>query len=205
MDSNINLSVVASNRKPISIVGGTLGTQFFKAEARASIPEYEKVKMEIAQAGDIEFCLNRTPRRYRLTGHDILGVNIAQDGTGATKVVLNQGSDSEVSIPIASGMEKIGIVTEDAIGKALRGNTNMIFADAKKLANTLNQYNNDEKTRCLAMIQKLQSCVKQLDSAIAENTKKAETYCNEILNSTPVDVIPGAAPSEGTTIVVKED
>lgn len=185
---NINLLDVAAHRKPISIIGSTLGTQFFKAETRASILDFESKKIEVEQGGNKDLFLNRTPRRFRLTGHDIIGVNITQDATGATKVVLNQDSDDEkVSIPVTTGMEKIGIITDDALGKALRGDKNIIFSDPKKLANELNTLNEDEKNRCLAMMKVLQNAINQLDSAIAENKKKANDYYNEILHSTPKD------------------
>lgn len=183
---NVNLSDVAAHRKPISIIGSTLGTQFFKAQTRASILDFEKKKIEVEQNGNKEIFLNRTPRRFRLTGHDIIGVNITRDAVGATKVVLNQDSEDErVSIPVTTGMEKIGMISDDALGKALRGDKNIIFSDPKKLANELNNLNNDEKNRCLAVIKMMQDAVKQLDSAIAENNKKANDYYQELLSSTP--------------------
>ena len=124
-----------------------------------------------------------------MTGHDILGANVEEDAIGTTKVILNKGFDSQVSIPVVAGMERIGIVTEDALGKALRVKpgepNNYIFSDPKKLAMQLNQYNLDEKARLTRMIEVLTKCVSQLDSAIAENNKKADQYQNEIIKSTP--------------------
>ncbi len=188
-EPKVNVAIVAANRKPISMIGSSLGTQFFQAEARASIPEFEKLKLTVEQNNNVDFCLNRTPRRYRMTGHDILGANVEEDAIGTTKVILNKGFDSQVSIPVVAGMERIGIVTEDALGKALRVKpgepNNYIFSDAKKLATQLNQYNLDEKARLTRMIEVLTKCVSQLDSAIAENNKKADQYQNEIIQSTP--------------------
>lgn len=194
-EPKVNVAIVAANRKPISMIGSSLGTQFFQAEARASIPEFEKLKLTVEQNNNVDFCLNRTPRRYRMTGHDILGANVVEDAIGTTKVVLNQGLDSQVSIPVVAGMERIGIVTEDALGKALRVKpgepNNYIFSDAKKLAMQLNQYNLDEKARLTKMVEVLTKCISQLDSAIAENNKKADQYQNEILQSTP-ETLPNA-------------
>ena len=206
MDNNINLAVIAANRKPISIVGGTLGTQFFKAEARASIQKFDDLKLKVEQGNNVDFCLNRTPRRYRFTGHDILSAEIKTDATNATKVVLNKDTDSQVSIPVSPGMERIGVVTDDALGKALRGDNNIIFSDAKKLANELNIYNNDEKNRLIRLRDEINRCISQLDSAINENNKKAEQYVAEILNSTPT-VIPNPTIEVNIDngIVVKDD
>ncbi len=206
MDTNVNLAIVAANRKPISIIGSALGTQFFKAEARASIPEFDKKKLLVEQNNNIDFVLNRTPRRYRLTGHDILSAVVKNDATGATKVILNEDTDAAVNIPVSPGMERIGVVTEDALGKALRGDTNIIFSDAKKLATQLNTYNNDEKTRLLRIRDEINKCIAQLDSAISENNKKAEQYVQEILTSTP-ETLPSPTVEvnvSGDNIVVKD-
>lgn len=194
MDTKVNLQVVASHRTPISQLGGTLGTQFFKAEARAGILEFEKKKMEVEQGGNVEFCLNRTPRRFRVTSHEILGVVLAQDPLGATKVVLNPDSEDEkVTIPVTTGMEKIGMVTSDAIGKALKNDKNIIFSNAQKLVDELNSLNMEEKNRIVALINTLNNCVKQIDSAIDENKKKAAQYMNELLSSAPKDPMSGGS------------
>ena len=195
---NINAKVVADNRKPISMIGANLGTQYFKAQARAAWPEFEKRKMEVENGGDIEFIINRSPRRYRMTGHDVMSVMVGTDPTGATKIYLNKDDEGEVSIPVVAGMEKIGIVTEDAIGMALRNDPNIIFSDPKKLAQQLNMLNNDEKTRLVALRDNINKFISQIDSAIAENTKKADIYCSELLSSTPSNV-PGASAVVVTT------
>lgn len=195
----VNANVVANNRKLLSIIGSNLGTQYFKAEARASWPNFEKSKIEIEQGGNVEFILNRTPRRYRLTGHDIVSTIVAQDPTGTAKVYINKDTDSEISIPIVPGAEKIGNVQDDALGKALRGDKSIFFSDAKKLAAQLNVYNNDEKTRLVALRQFIDKCITQIDSSIAENNKKADQILRELTESTPSDV-----PTADNTVVVLE-
>lgn len=200
---NVNLSVVANNRKPISLIGANLGTQYFKAGARASWPDFEKAEFEVRQGGNVDFILNRSPRRYRLTGHDVLSVNITTDAAGATKVILNKDDDnSAVSIPIVSGMDQIGKVTEDAIGKALRGDSNIIFSDPEKLATQLNMLNNDEKNRLVNLREQINKFIAQLDSAINENNKKCNEYKAQMVASSTA-TIPGA--SSTTTVVVTED
>lgn len=174
-------------RKPASILGSTLGTSFFKAEARASILDFEKKKLEIEQAGNVDLFITRNPRRFRMTDHDVVSVAIRQDATGAQKIVLNEELDSKVSIAVAPGMEKIGVVTDNALAKALKGDKSIIFANAKKLANELNTLNLDEKNRLIALQGIINNAIKQIDSAIAENNKKANDYYNELVSSTPED------------------
>lgn len=197
MENNVNVSVIATNRKPLSIIGSNLGTQYFKAESRACHLNYDADRLKVEQGGNVELILNRSPRRYRLTGHDVTSVMIANDATGTTKCYLNKDTESEVSIPVTAGMEKIGVVTEGALGKALRGDTNMIFSDPKKLAAHLNQFNNDEKGRLMAIRDGIDKMIRQLESAIAENIKKADQYCSEIVSSAP-ETVPGAT----TTVIV---
>lgn len=202
MEIQVNPTVVANNRKPVSILGSFLGTQYYKPEARATWPEFEKTKLGVEQAGNVDIITNRTPRRYRMTGHDIIKVEIGQDPTGATNVYMNRGIDgAEVSVPVSPGMEQIGKVSDDAIGNALRGDTNVIFADPGKLAASLNILNVTERKRCTDLIENLKKMVQQIDSAIAENVKKAESYNREIIDSTPK--MDPSANTDGVTVVVK--
>lgn len=201
METNVNMTVVTANRKPISMIGANLGTQYFQAEQRSCWPKFEEDQHAVTMAGGVDFVLNRAPRRFRLTGHDILSVMVGNDATGSTNVYLNKGSEEEVALPVGIGMEKIGTVSEDAIGKALKGERGIIFSDPEKLATQLNVYNQNEKARLNDMIAKLQKMVAQIDSAINENIKKAQTYKSEIVSSTPANIPVG----EGGTVVVVND
>lgn len=203
MEKNVNSAIVSQNRKPISMIGANLGTMYFQAEARASWPNFVEDQHHVHANNDIEFILNRTPRRYRMTGHDITSVAIGIDGTGATKVFLNKDAEDEVSIPVGAGMEKIGVVSEDAIGKALRGDNSMIFSNAQKLAQQLNVYNQDEKKRLLDLRAKIDKFINQLDSAIDENTRKAENYIREITSSTPTGIPSSTNGSDGVVVVTE--
>lgn len=191
---NVNLGVVASNRKSISLVGAQLGTCFFKAEARAGIPDFEQKALNVKQGGNVQFCLNRTPNRYRVTDHEVLSVQVGTDAAGATKVFINKDTDAEVSIPVLPGMDKIGVVTEDALGKSLRGDGNVIFSDVRKLVQQVNTLNMDEKSRLEAVRAEIDKCIAQIDSTISANNKKAQDYEAELLKSTPANV-PGATPT----------
>lgn len=196
---NVNLGFVADFRKPISLVGSSLGTCFFKAEARAGIPDFEQKALAVKQNGNVQFCLNRTPNRYRVTDHDIVAVQVGTDATGAPKVFINKDTDSEVSIPVMPGMEKLGVVTEDALAKALRGDGNIIFSDVEKLVQQVNTLNMDEKTRLEGLRTEIDKCIAQLVSTIDQNKKKAQDYKAQLLKSTPTN-IPGAASVVVTTV-----
>lgn len=202
MEIKVNQAVVASNRKPISMLGSFLGCMFYQAEARASFPDFDKKKLEVEHAGNIELITNRDVRRYRITGHEILSASIGTDAAGASNVYFNRGVEgSEVAVPVAPGMEQIGKVTDDALGRSLRGDKSVIFANPAKLAQSVNALNTAEKNRVLAMIADLQKCVQSIDSAIAENMKKVEEYERQLLASTP-STDPATA-ADGINIVVK--
>lgn len=206
MANVINMSLIAQNRKRISLVGATLGTQYFKAEARSCDNNFEEKAQQVKAGGNVDFILNRVPRRFRMTGHEILSTEIVSDAVGATKVVLNSHDENaSVSIPVGVNMEKIGIVTDDAIGKALKGDKNTFFADPEKLCTLVNQYNYDERARLVAVREFADKAIQQIDSAIQENLKKKDTYKQECINSTP-EIIPTSSTVESeSTVVVLND
>lgn len=202
MKINVESGVIASNRKPISIVGSNLGGQYFNASAREAWPNYAEEKLNVEKGNNVELILNRSPRRYRMKGYDITSVIIAKDATGADKVFINKDEESEVSIPIAAGMEKVGFVTDDAIARALRGDKTMIFANAEKLAQQLNNYNMDEIHRLKAIIDRCNRMIQQIESSVAENNKKVNDYKRELLSSSTT--IEPALRGEGTVEIVVE-
>lgn len=202
MKINVESDVIASNRKPISIVGSNLGGQYFNASAREAWPNYAEEKLNVEKGNNVELILNRSPRRYRMKGYDITSVIIAKDATGADKVFINKDEESEVSIPIAAGMEKVGFVTDDAIARALRGDRSMIFANAEKLAQQLNNYNMDEIHRLKAIIDRCNRMIQQIESSVAENNKKVNDYKRELLSSSTT--IEPALRGEGTVEIVVE-
>lgn len=202
MEIKVESGIIASNRKPISIVGSNLGGQYFNASAREAWPNYAEEKLNVEKGNNVELILNRSPRRYRMKGYDITSVIIAKDATGADKVFINKDQESEVSIPIAAGMEKVGFVTDDAIARALRGDKSMIFANAEKLAQQLNNYNMDEIHRLKAIIDRCNRMIQQIESSVAENNKKVNDYKRELLSSSTT--IEPALRGEGTVEIVVE-
>lgn len=200
MVTEVNLNVVANNRKPIGMVGSNLGGKVFRASAREAWADFEKERIEVANNDDIELILNRSPRRYRMTDVDILSASIRKDATGASKLFLNEGTDNEIALPIGKGMEKFATVSDEAIGAALRGDKSKVFGNPTKLATILNTYNRDEKARLERIIEKCQKMIQQIDSTVSENEKKASVYERELYDSASgieVSRVPG------NTIVVE--
>lgn len=209
MDTNLNMQVLAANRKPISIIGSTLGTAFFQSEARTCDSNFDKKKLLVEQSGNVDMILNRAPRRYRMTDHDIVSVKYDTDAVGSPKVILNEGFDCEVSLPITADLSSVGIVTSDALKKALSGDKSVIFSNAKKLANQLNQLNRDELTRLDNVITDLQKARQSIVQAIQDNDKKANKYEQEILDSTPKGFVADGpvvlAPETQVNVHIEED
>lgn len=203
MNVEVNMSVVASNRKPISMIGANLGGKIFKPSAREAWANFDNEKKEIEANDNTELILNRSPRRYRMNDINILSVGIHKDATGTNKVFFNEGTDTEFAIPVAAGMERFGVVTDSAIADALRGDTSKIFADPRKLTTVLNTFNRDERTRLVNLKSKIEKMIQQLDTVISDNDSKVQTYERELRESTPV-IDPAATRNVGTTIIVEK-
>ena len=200
---NIQTSV-AANRAILSVMGSGLGHQFFQVSPREAFPEYNKKRAAIAEAGNTELCLNRTPMRYHIFSHDIINVGVEENIAGQPIVYINKRGEGQydVSIPFTNDMTKYSDVTIDAIKQAIKGDKTKIFANPKKLAGFLNELNKVEKERCESMIKELQKAIQGCESAIVENEKKAAEYYRQIEESTPKDqVVNTIVNPEGGVVV----
>lgn len=203
MNIEVNMQVVANNRKPISTIGSTLGGKIFKPSVREAWPNFDNEKKDVETNDNIELILNRSPRRYRMKDIDILSVSIHKDATGTSKIFFNENTDNEFTIPVERGMERFGIVNDNAIADALRGDASKIFADPRKLTNVLNTFNRDEKTRLMNLKSKIERMIQQVDATISENEQKSANYERELRESTPVND-PATSTATGTTIIVEK-
>lgn len=188
----VNVNVIASNRKPLSNVGSMFGCQYFKAELREHDTNFTKRELQVKQNGNVDLLLNRTLHRYRMTDFDVFSVNLVTNPDGSNSVIFNMGADDEVVLPVDSNMNQVGVVNENALKDALRGDDkNVIFADPENLASLLNRMNQAEINRAESMIKEMETAIKQIRRAMDENQKKAETYASQIVNSTPTPVAKG--------------
>lgn len=188
----VNVNVVANNRKPLSNIGSMFGCQYFKAELREHDTNFTKRELQTKQGGNVDLMPNRTLHRYRMTDFDVVSVNFVTNPDGSNSVIFNMGTDDEVVLPVDSNMNQVGVVNENALKDALRGDDkNIIFADAENLVSLLNRMNQAEINRAESMIKEMETAIKQIRRAMDENQKKAELYTSQIVNSTPAPTTHG--------------
>lgn len=193
---NINLEIasqVAKHRPEIGTVGSCLGAQFSKPQASACLPEYEKTIQEAKDGGNVALTLNRSPRKFRAITVDVISTKVTADIDNTVVILVNEGLDSEIRIPVNSDMTKAGLVTDDAIAKALKGeDTNIHFSDLDKLVKCLNILNQNEIARLTAVAADIEKAKQRIQSAIAENLNKAEKYKRERGASSDTSVLEGS-------------
>ena len=156
MNTNkVNPQVIASNRCNLSTIGKQFGCQYYRPEARQNTLNFEELKRDIEMNGNKDLILNRSIQRFRVLGYDVQSLQIGEDISGAPVVIINKDLPSSVVMPISPDLSSVGKVTDDAIGKALRGDNSIIFSDVKALVSAANVANNSELTRIDNLIEDL--------------------------------------------------
>lgn len=181
---NVDLKVVAKNRKFIGTLGSTLGGKFFTIGAQETHLDFDKKKREIEMNNSLDFITNRSPRRFVVRDHDVVSQAIETTADGTTKVVFNPGTSDEATATVVAGIENFGTTTEEAISDALHG-AKRIFANGAALVEKANSYNESERQRLIALRKQIDSQITALESTIKSNSEKVNTYEKEILESTP--------------------
>ena len=180
MNTNkVNPRVIASNRCNLSTIGKQFGCQYYRPEARQNTLNFEELKRDIEMNGNKDLILNRSIQRFRVLGYDVQSLQICEDISGAPVVIINKDLPSSVIMPISPDLSSVGKVTDDAIGKALRGDNSIIFSDVKALVSAANVANNSELTRIDNLIEDLKKDKQAILAAIDENNKKVEAYVRE--------------------------
>lgn len=180
MNTNkVNPQVIASNRCNLSTIGKQFGCQYYRPEARQNTLNFEELKRDIEMNGNKDLILNRSIQRFRVLGYDVQSLQIGEDISGAPVVIINKDLPSSVVMPISPDLSYVGKVTDDAIGKALRGDNSIIFSDVKALVSAANVANNSELTRIDNLIEDLKKDKQAILAAIDENNKKVEAYVRE--------------------------
>lgn len=180
MNTNkVNPQVIASNRCNLSTIGKQFGCQYYRPEARQNTLNFEGLKRDIEMNGNKDLILNRSIQRFRVLGYDVQSIQIGEDISGAPVVIINKDLPSSVVMPISPDLSFVGKVTDDAIGKALRGDNSIIFSDVKALVSAANIANNSELTRIDNLIEDLKKDKQAILAAIDENNKKVEAYVRE--------------------------
>lgn len=194
---NVNIqSTIERNRVPFSVLGSkTLGQDVFQPEMRDCnektdkgtpvVPYAEKIK-NIAQEGNVELCLNRTPRKFRIVSTTIFGVEIGTSISGDPVVFINRKKDgtADIEIPIEDA-QKFGIVDRDAVEAVIKGTSKNVFGNPAKLNAFLESLNNAEIRRIDNLIGTLTTMKSQIQSAIGENNSKVKSYNEETKTVSP--------------------
>lgn len=193
--SEINVNIVEKaikiNRTPLSLLGGSLfGQDVFTPQTRMFNPDHDKVLEQAKQCSNVSLVLNRSPRRFAIGYITIESMITKQNSIGDVVCRLNEGTDSQIDIPLSENSTKFGETTEEAVQKALKDkNSKAVFADPKDLCGILNDLNRGEITRLDGIIEQAQKAKAQCLSAIAANEKIVSDYEREKADSKPADHI----------------
>ena len=198
----VNATVVAANRRALSNVGKTFGGQYFRVSQEDTNPLQAQDVVNSENNNNLDLVLNRSPRRFKLVGTDIVAVEIGEDAQGASQVYINRGRKKQVGdkvfsqeaiIPVSSDMRVDSDASDDTIlGEALKGDKSKIFADADLPCEKMNQLNDNEITRIEKMISKLQGWKKMIIDTKNSNVDKARKYRAE-RTANPADVVVAVA------------
>ena len=194
----VNATVVASHRRALANVGKTFGGQFFRANQEDTNPRHAQDVLDSENNNNLDLVLNRSPRRFKTVGTDIVAVEIGEDAQGASMVYINRGRRKQVGdktfdqsavIPVSNDMRIDSDASDDTIlAEALKGDKSKLFADPNAVVEKLNILNDNEIARIDRLIQKLQGWRKMIIDTKNSNTEKARKYSQE-RTSSPVDTV----------------
>jgi hypothetical protein len=201
----VNASVVAANRRALNNVGKSFGGQFFRANQEDTNPNQAQDVINSENNNNLDLVLNRSPRRFKIVGTDIVAVEVGEDAQGASMVYINRGRKKQVGdkvfsqeaiLPVTGDMRLDSDASDDAIlAEALKGDKSKIFADPDQLVEKLNTLNDNEIVRLDKVIQKLQGYRKMIIDTKNSNMDKARKYRAERT----------ASPVNNINVVVEED
>lgn len=193
----VNAAVVASHRRALSNIGKTFGGQFWRASQEDTNIRQAQDVLESESNNNLDLVLNRSPRRFKANGTDIVAVEIGEDAQGASMVFINRGrkkvvGDKEFSqeaiIPVSSEMRIDADASSEAIlRQALEGDRTKLFADPNSIVEKLNTLNDNEITRIDALIGRLKKWREMIVNTKNSNIEKARRYTQE-RTATPVDM-----------------
>lgn len=200
----VNATVVAANRRALNNVGKSFGGQFFRANQEDTNPRQAEDVINSENNNNLDLVLNRSPRRFKIVGTDIVAVEVGEDAQGASMVYINRGRKKQVGdkvfsqeaiLPVTGDMRLDSDASDDTIlAEALKGDKSKIFADPDQLVEKLNTLNDNEIVRLDKIILKLQGYRKMIIDTKNSNIDKARKYRTERT----------ANPAEVTTVVTEE-
>lgn len=177
---------IENNRKVYMLAGALLGTSIYKAESRTCDAEWEQKNMKFRQNGTGDLFLNREIKRCVMKDFDVVTVDAGEtqgDGFISPNVKITLNDESVITLPIASDLSKIGEVEENAFAKAIRGDKNIFFNNAKKTAEECNERNSANIRYIDALMDQLKSMKQSLITANVNNDKLVQKYEEELAKS----------------------
>ena len=193
----VNATVVASHRRALSNIGKTFGGQFWRASQEDTNIRQAQDVLDSESNNNLDLVLNRSPRRFKANGTDIVAVEIGDDAQGASMVYINRGRkkivgdkefSQEATIPVSSDMRIDADASSDVVlRQALEGDRTKLFADPNSIVEKLNTLNDNEITRIDAMIGRLKKWREMIVNTKNSNIEKARRYTQE-RTATPVDL-----------------
>lgn len=194
----VNATVVAANRRALNNVGKSFGGQFFRANQEDTNPRQAEDVINSENNNNLDLVLNRSPRRFKIVGTDIVAVEVGEDAQGASMVYINRGRKKQVGdkifsqeaiLPVTGDMRLDSDASDDSVlAEALKGDKSKIFADPDQLVEKLNTLNDNEVVRLDNIIQKLQGYRKMIIDTKNSNIDKARKYRTE-RTATPAETV----------------
>lgn len=201
----VNPTVVATHRRALGNVGKTFGGQFFRVSQEDTNLRQAQDIVDSENNNDLDLVLNRSPRRFKVVGTDIVAVEVGEDAQGASMVYINRGRKKQVGdktfsqeaiLPVSDDMRVDSDASDDSVlAEALKGDKSKIFADADMPTEKMNILNDNEIARIDKLIQKLQAWRKMIIDTKNSNIDKARKYRAERT----------ANPAEVSVATVTED
>lgn len=208
IDINVE-NKISKNCQMISQFGSRLGTQFYKAEGRevwqGGKEGFENDKKAIANGESQAFILNRSPRKFLAKSHRITCTQIVRDELiGEVGIMVNPDGKGgyDLFLPITDDLVKVGIVTQEAVAKALKGEDNSFFLNADNLVKILNHANEAEIRNLTDLRNRLDKMIQNIQAGIAENKQKAELANKEWTDSAVKPDLSGVINGNATGVIV---
>lgn len=182
----VSKPTIENNRKVFMLAGGLLGTSIYKVESRSCDSNWENknVKFKTEHTGDL--FLNREVKRCVMKDFNVITVEADEttgDGFVSPNAKLVLDDESTITLPIAGDLSKVGKVEEDAMLKALRGDKNIFFDNAKKTAEECNERNRANIRYIESLMEELKQMKQSLTTTILNNEKLVAKYESELTKS----------------------
>lgn len=182
---NVNVRLVEDNRISIANFGQLYGKRIFKAAKIACNLDFNR-DLRMAQDNN-GLCSNRSPYRFKVIPVDIVGLNLEKDLDGTNVIVINKGlvdnagESIEIRCPLDHQKFTRDVTPEnltDALNK--KDFANIYFANAKKLAETLNPSNQNEIARIEKLISELEKQKELISKTYDYNIQSVNSYYQQL-------------------------